>query len=150
MSESENESLDVGTLIAEAAEAGDAEIAENLIRSNNFIVFQQISAETGEVEKGEDGSFSVVLVEIDDDTAVVCFSNEQNAAAFAKEIVEDAGEEMAEGEEIPSTILEGGELLDGLPPDCGLLMDAGAESECYFPPGCFEEADDEAAPDLLA
>ncbi len=132
MSNTEDENVDVGGLIADAAESNDAVVAASIIRSGQFILLQQIDVETGEVEEDEDGNFSVVLAEVDEDTAVVCFTNSAAVASFAEEIAED----IPEGHELPTVVVDGDTLLDGLPEDCGLLINPGEETECYFPPGC--------------
>lgn len=137
MTEEPEEPIDVGDLIAAAADSNDLLVAVSIIRSGDFIVFQQVDPENGEVEEDEEGNFSVMLAEVDEDTAVVCFSNEDAAANFAAEIADD----LPEGQELPSVVLPGEILLDGLPSDCGLLINPGAESECYFPPGCFEDSE---------
>ena len=138
---SEQEPVDLGGLIADAAEANDATVAENIIRSGEFIVFQQIDMESGEVEEDDDGNFSVVLAEVDDELAVVCFSSQEAADNFAQEI----GEDLAEGQELPAVMMDGNMLIDGLPDDCGLLVNPGTDNESFFPPGCFQwdEEDDE-------
>lgn len=131
-----SDKVDLGGLISDAAESNDATVAASIIRSGDFIVFQQIDAENSEVEEGEiekdADSFSVVLAEIDDETAVVCFSNQDSASNFANELAQD----IPPGRELPAIVLDGNTLLDGLPQDCGLLVNPGAETECYFPPGC--------------
>ena len=144
---SEQEPVDLGGLIADAAEANDATVAENIIRSGEFIVFQQIDMESGEVEEDDDGNFSVVLAEVDDELAVVCFSSQEAADNFAQEI----GEDLAEGQELPAVMMDGNMLIDGLPDDCGLLVNPGTDNESFFPPGCFQwdEEDDEEDDDGL-
>ena len=140
---SEQEPVDLGGLIADAAEANDATVAENIIRSGEFIVFQQIDMESGEVEEDEEGNFSVVLAEVDEELAVVCFSNQAAADAFAQEI----GDDLPEGQELPAIMMDGNMLIDGLPEDCGLLVNPGTDFESFFPPGCFlwEDEDEEDA-----
>lgn len=140
---SEQEPVDLGGLIADAAEANDATVAENIIRSGEFIVFQQIDMESGEVEEDEDGNFSVVLAEVDEELAVVCFSNQEAADNFAKEIDDD----LPEGQELPVVMMDGNMLIDGLPEDCGLLVNPGTDFESFFPPGCFlwDDEDEEDA-----
>lgn len=133
MSDHEDEPVDLGGLIADAADSDDIELATSIIRGGDFIVFQQVDVESGDTEEDDEGNFSVVLAEVDDETAVVCFSGEEWAANFATEIAD----ELPEGHELPSVVLGGDVLLDGLPGDCGLLVNPGADSECYFPPGCF-------------
>ncbi len=136
---SNEEHIDLGGPIAEAAEANDATVAASIIRSGQFILLQQIDMESGEIEEDEDGNFSVVLAEVDEDTAVVCFTNYTAVSNFAAEI---AGE-IPEGHELPAVVLEGGDLLDGLPADCGLLVNPGEDTESYFPPGCFEASEED-------
>lgn len=131
---SEQEPVDLGGLIADAAEANDAGVAESIIRSGEFIVFQQIDVESGEVEQDDEDNFSVVLAEVDEELAVVCFSTQDAADNFAKEIAE----ELPEGRELPAVLMDGNMLLDGLPEDCGLLVNPGTDNESYFPPGCFD------------
>jgi hypothetical protein len=142
MSEAEEEHVDLGGLIADAAESNDAAVAESIIRSGQFILLQQIDTESGEIEEDEEGNFSVVLAEVDEDVAVVCFTNMEAVGRFTQEIAGD----IPEGHELPTVILEGDDLIDGLPEDCGLLVNPGEETESYFPPGCFffdEDEDDE-------
>jgi hypothetical protein len=69
------ENIQLGVEIAAAAETNDASKAEELIRANEFIVLQQIDLETGEIEVDEEDNFSVVLAEVDEDMAVVCFTS---------------------------------------------------------------------------
>lgn len=139
---SEQEPVDLGGLIADAAEANDATVAENIIRSGEFIIFQQIDLESGEIEQDDEGNFSVVLAEVDDELAVVCFSNQEAADLFAKEI----GSDLPEGRELPAVTMDGNMLIDGLPEDCGLLVNPGTENESFFPPGCFlwDDEDEES------
>lgn len=122
---------DLGGLIADAADEQDAETASSIIRGGEFIVLQQIDPESGESEEIDDGDISVVLAEWEDETAVVCFSKMQFATDFTQEI----SGEIPEGHDLPTIILDGISLLEGLPEDCGLLLNPGAETECYFPPG---------------
>jgi hypothetical protein len=136
--------VDLGGLIADAAEANDATNAANIIRSGQFILLQQIDMESGEIEEDDEGNFSVVLAEVEDETAVVCFTNPNAVANFAAEIAED----IPEGHELPAVVLDGNDLLDGLPDDCGLLVNPGEDTECYFPPGCFD-TDEEALDDQV-
>lgn len=142
---SEQEPVDLGGLIADAAEANDATVAENIIRSGEFIIFQQIDLESGDLEEDDEGNFSVVLAEVDEDLAVVCFSSQEAADIFAKEIVED----LPEGRDLPAVVMDGNMLIDGLPDDCGLLVNPGTDNESYFPPGCFlwDEVDGEEEED---
>jgi hypothetical protein len=143
---SEQEPVDLGGLIADAAEANDATVAENIIRSGEFIVFQQIDMESGEVEEDGEGNFSVVLAEVDEELAVVCFSSQEAANVFAQEI----GEDLPEGRELPAVMMDGNMLIDGLPEDCGLLVNPGTDNESFFPAGCFlwDEEDEDGADDL--
>ena len=142
---SEQEPVDLGGLIADAAEANDATVAENIIRSGEFIIFQQIDLESGEIEQDDEGNFSVVLAEVDDELAVVCFSNQEAADLFAKEI----GSDLPEGRELPAVTMDGNMLIDGLPEDCGLLVNPGTENESFFPAGCvlWDDEDDEECGD---
>ena len=139
-----NEDPKLGAAIADAAEAGDGLAAEQLIRGGDFIILQQIDPETGEVEIDEDQNFSVVLAEVDEDMAVVCFTTSDQAQSFVDGIIE----EFTGGKPLPAVALDGNELLDGLPDDCGLLVNPGSVEECYFPPSCFfaedSESDDES------
>ena len=130
----QNENVDLGGLIYDAAEDNDIGVANKVIRSGEFILLQQISDASGEADEDEDGNFSVVLAEIDDEVAaVVCFSNKDSAQLFVEEIADD----IPAGRELPAVVLDGDTLLDGLPEDCGLLVNPGTENECYFPPGSF-------------
>lgn len=140
---SQSEPIDLGGLIADAAEANDAAVAENIIRSGEFIIFQQIDLESGEIEEDDEGNFSVVLAEVDEELAVVCFSSQDAADNFAKDI----GRELPDGRQLPAVVMDGNMLIDGLPEDCGLLVNPGTENESYFPPGCFlwDETDEDEA-----
>jgi hypothetical protein len=129
------ENLTLGSEIAEAAEENDAVTAEQLIRSHEMIVLQRIDPETGQVEFDEDDNFSVVLAEVDEDIAVVCFSNFTAASSFMDSVCED----LTGGSRLPAVVLDGNELLDGLPESVGLLVDPTTENESYFPPGCFSD-----------
>ncbi len=121
----------VGEAIATAVENDAMDEVEQLIRSNSFVVLQQFDPETGDVDENDDGSFNVILVEIDEDPAVVAFTQEKYASEFLSE-VED---EIPEAEHYPAIVLDGNTLLDGLPSDCGLLINPGAPTECYLQPG---------------
>lgn len=134
MSESDSGDAELGVLIAAAAESNDAAVAATIIRGGEFIVLQQINMESGDIEVDDEGNFSVVLAEVDDDTAVVCFTTNDAVDNFRVEIAAN----LPVGRELPAVILDGDSLLDGLPEDCGLLVNPGAESECYFPPGCMD------------
>jgi len=129
----------VGDALFLAHEQGDLGEAHRIIRSHEFMVLQQFDSETGEVSKNDDGSFNVVLVEVEEDTAVVAFTQEK----FASEFLHDVGDELPDAENYPAVMLDGNALLDGLPEDCGLLFNPGAPTECYFPPGLEEKEDDD-------
>ncbi len=126
---------ELGQQIANAVEVEDVAVAVSAIRGGDFIVFQQIDPESGDLEETDDGDFCVVTAEVDEETAVLCFSDQEAAEYFAGEMV---SEEIPEGHSLPAVVLDGVTLLDGLPEDCGLLVNAGAETECYFPPGSFD------------
>lgn len=128
----------IGEALALAAEQGDSTEVHRIIRSHDFMVLQQFDPDTGEVNENEDGSFNVVLVEVEEDTAVVAFTQEK----FASEFLHDVEDELPDAENYPAVMLDGNTLLDGLPEDCGLLINPGAPTECYFPPG-FDQEDDE-------
>lgn len=125
---------DLGPSLANAAQLDDSVLAATVIRGGNFIVFQQIDTETGQGARDNEGGFSVVLAAVEEDTAVVCFSNPTAAEGF----VADIADSIPAGRELPSVVLDGNTLLNGLPSDCGLLVNPGADTECYFPPGCFD------------
>ncbi|MDX1928762.1 MAG: hypothetical protein SFV81_19690 [Pirellulaceae bacterium] len=129
----------VGDALVTAHEQGDLSEAHRIIRANDFMVLQQFDPETGEVSENDDGSFNVVLVEVEEDTAVVAFTQEK----FASEFLHDVEDELPEAENYPAVMLDGNTLLDGLPEDCGLLINPGAPTECYFPPGLEDDADDD-------
>lgn len=136
MEEKEDATDDVvGEALATAAEEGDVDEVLRIIRENDFVVLQQFDPESGEVNENEDGSFNVVLVEIEEDTAVVVFTHEKFAGEFLREV----GEELPDAEHYPAVMLDGNTLLDGLPGDCGLFINPGAPTECYFPPGFAED-----------
>ncbi len=124
---------EIGQKIIEAIDAEDIVLVESIIRENEFILFQQIDPETGEVDEDDDGNFSVVIAEMEEDSAVVCFTSKEIAENFVEEAVQD----LPEGGELPAVMLTGDDVLDGLPPDCGLLLNPTSEGECFFPPGTF-------------
>jgi hypothetical protein len=123
---------ELGQKIATAVEEEEYAVAASLIQAGLFIVFEQIDPENEESSEDEEGNFSVVLAEVEDELAVVCFSDEAGAQNFASEVV---GEDIPEGHELPAILLNGESLLEGLPDECGLLVNPGVETECYFPPG---------------
>ncbi|MFK7737156.1 MAG: SseB family protein [Pirellulaceae bacterium] len=123
---------ELGKRIANAVEEEEFAVAASLIQAGVFIVFEQIDPENEESAEDEEGNFSVVLAEVEDELAVVCFSDEEAAQNFASEVVE---EDIPEGHELPAIVLNGESLLEGLPDECGLLVNPGVETECYFPPG---------------
>ena len=129
----------VGEALVMAHEENDIGAAHRIIRSNEFMVLQQFDPETGEVNENDDGSFNVVLVEVEEDTAVVAFTQEK----FASEFLHDVQDELPEIENYPAVMLDGNALLDGLPEDCGLLINPGAPTECYFPPELSELEDND-------
>lgn len=131
------ENTQLGEDIANAAEANNPERAEELIRAHEFIVLQQIDLETGEIEVDEEDQFSVVLAEVDEDLAVVCFSSYSAAENFMDTI----GNDLTGGKRLPAVILDGNELLDGLPDSIGLLVNPATDSECYFMPQCFSSSE---------
>jgi hypothetical protein len=133
---SEFDHVDLGGLIADALDADDAVVAASIIRSGDFIVLKQIDVEDEEEATGDkEGNFSVVLAEMEgNENAVVCFSNQDFVEGFVDEISGD----IPPGRDLPAVMLDGESLLDGLPSDCGLLLNPGAETECYFPPGFLE------------
>lgn len=130
VSDNEEISDPLGDELAEAMATGKFSEVDRVIRANDFLLLQQFNPETGEVELSEDGSFHVVLVEVDDTTAVVAFTQDQ----YASEFLNDVQEELPEAEEFPAVVLDGNTLLDGLPEECGLLVNPGMETECYLSP----------------
>ena len=129
----------IGDALVMAHEQGDLTEVHRIIRSHDFMVLQQFDPETGEVSENEDGSFNVVLVEVEEDAAVVAFTQEK----FAAEFLHDVEDDLPDAENYPAVMLDGNALLDGLPEDCGLLINPGAQTECYFPPGVEEDDDDD-------
>ncbi len=138
--DNDDDALDdmVGEALALAVEEGEVIEVDQIIRKHDFLVLQQFDPETGEVDENDDGSFNVVLVEVDEESAVVAFTKEK----FASEFLHDVEEELPHAENYPAIMLDGNTLLDGLPEDCGLLINPGAPTECYLPPG-FGQADAE-------
>ncbi len=129
----------IGEALVLAHEQNDIDAAHRIIRSHEFMVLQQFDPETGEVNENDDGSFNVVLVEVEEDTAVVAFTQEK----FASEFLHDVEDELPDIENYPAVMLDGNALLDGLPEDCGLLINPGAPTECYFPPEMDEDEDND-------
>lgn len=128
------ENVQLGVEIADAADANNASQAEKLIRGHDFIVLQEIDNETGEAMVDEEDRFSVVLAEVEESMAVVCFTSLSAAENFMNEVCD----ELTGGARLPAIVLEGDELLDGLPDGIGLLINPTTEEECYFSPSCFE------------
>lgn len=120
--------------ILSAIEAENIDLVESAIRGGEFILFQQVDPESGEVEEDAEGNFSVVIAELEEHSAVVCFTDPDIATNFVNEVVDD----LPVGQSLPSVILDGDVLLDGLPEDCGLLLNPTSDEECFFPPGTFQ------------
>jgi len=72
-----------------AHEQGEHSEAHRIIRSHDFMVLQQFQPDTGEVSENDDGSFNVVLVEAEEDTAVVAFTHEKFASEFLHDNEDD-------------------------------------------------------------
>lgn len=129
----------IGEALALAFEEGEIAAVDIIIRKHDFLVLQQFNPETGEVDENDDGSFNVVLVEVDEESAVVAFTQEK----LASEFLADVEDELPHAENYPAIMLDGNTLLDGLPEDCGLLINPGAPTECYLPPGFVQPEDDD-------
>ena len=127
------ENVQLGVEIADAADANDASRAEELIRGGEFIVLQEIDPESGEAVVDDEDRFSVVLAEVEEDMAVVCFSSMSAAESFMEQVCD----ELTGGTRLPAIVLSGDELLDGLPDGIGLLFNPTTDEECYFSPECF-------------
>lgn len=141
---------DLGEKIIAAIDANDPVLLESLFRGGEFILYQQIDTETGSIDEDDEGNFSVVLAELEDSVAVVCFTSSEIADNFVQTQVTD----LPEGAVLPSVMVDGESLLEGLPEDCGLLLNPASERECFFPPGSFDPEDgdssDESDSDLEA
>ncbi len=129
----------VGEALVLALEEGEIAAVDIIIRKHDFLVLQQFDPDTGEVDENDDGSFNVVLVEVEEESAVVAFTKEK----FASEFLADVEDELPDAENYPAIMLDGNTLLDGLPEECGLLINPGAPTECYFPPGFVQPEDDD-------
>lgn len=121
---------ELGQQIADAADQEDVVIIESLLRGNELIVLQQTTDENGEPLE-EEGDLSVVLAELDDEVAVISFTD----IHFAEKFTEVFADKMEE--DSPQIVVTGDSLMDGLPNECGLLVNPGSEQECFFPPGTF-------------
>lgn len=128
----------LGRKIFNAIEADDLELVKTLIRQGEFILFQQVDPDTGEVED-EDGNFSVVIAELEEDMGVVCFTSE----AIAQSFVDIAVDDLPIGEELPTVKFDGDYMLDCLPEGFGLLINATSEGEYFFPAGTFDAEENE-------
>lgn len=141
----DEEELELGHLIADAANADDPVVAESLIRGSDFILLKQIDEdEPLPSDDEDDAEFAVVLAEMEDldEEAVICFTTQSAADDFTQALDID----LPPGIELPALPVDGESLLNGLPVEVGLLVNPGTEDECYFPAGCFStgaEADDE-------
>lgn len=124
----------LGSQIALAAEEDDAEKAETLIRANEFLVLQMLETDECEGELHEEEQFAVLLAEVEDDLAVVCFSDSTSAENFMDQVCDD----LAGGQRLPAVLIDGNQLLDELPESIGLLVNPTTGDECYFPPSCFD------------
>ncbi len=125
----------LGSQIAQAAEEDNAAKAEELIRTGEFIVLQMVDTDQCEAEMQEGEEFSVLLAEVEEDLAVICFTDSASAESFMDQVCDD----LTGGERMPANTISGDQLLDELPETVGLLVNPTTEDECYFPPSCFRE-----------
>jgi len=72
---------ELGQQIADAADQEDVVVIESLLRGNELIVLQQTTDENGEPLE-EEGDLSVVLAELDDEVAVISFTDIHFAEQF--------------------------------------------------------------------
>ncbi|RMF38982.1 MAG: hypothetical protein D6753_14840 [Planctomycetota bacterium] len=131
----ETQEVDLGGLVFDACGQEDYETAERILRSGMIYVLHQIDESSPDMPDLEDedaeAEFNVVVAEADGVIAIMCFTALEHVDAFLDSI----SEELPEDFEIPVVGMDGNTLIDGLPDDMGLLVNAGTELECFFPPG---------------
>ncbi|MEM7478199.1 MAG: SseB family protein [Planctomycetota bacterium] len=127
----------LGQILAEAIEDDKLDIVLQKLAEAEIIVLQQIDEETGESVADEHGDVNVVLAEMDEGIAVVCFTDESYADKFS-EVFADRIPVTC-----PRVAVTGGSLLASMPEDCGLLINSGSEHECYLSPAFFEAGEAE-------
>ncbi|MCA9192428.1 MAG: hypothetical protein KDB03_11725 [Planctomycetales bacterium] len=129
MAESENldvDPRDLGELIAECAETDNWDQMQELFESNVFFVLHRPGQESDEIE--------LALIDVEDELAIVSFTNAEFADSFQRELAE----EIEDFEPLAILPIDGQTLLAGMFSDGGLLLNPGTEFEVYFPPGYFE------------
>ena len=131
---------ELGFKICQASENSDYDTAQEIILGGVFYLLQEIDLEEGVPAEDENGECAVLLATVEDDeTAVICFTDDAAIDPF----IEAINEELPEGLEMPILEVDGTTLLEGLPQSCGLLVNPEADSQCYFPPGVFNISSDE-------
>ena len=131
-------SLDVmlGQKLAEAIAADELEAIHLHLAQAEIIVLQQIDEQTGESVTDEDGEVNVVLAEMDEGIAVVCFTDETYVDRF-REVFQDRIPEKC-----PRVIVTGESLITSMPEECGLLINSGSEHECFLPSGTLDSTEE--------
>ncbi len=141
----ETENVDLGGLVYDACDNEDYATAERILRSGMIYVLHQIDEASPEMPDMEDedseAEFNVVVAEADGIVAMMCFTALEHVDAFLDSI----SDELPEDFEIPVVGMDGNTLMDGLPDDMGLLVNASTELECFFPPGIWEGAEDQTS-----
>lgn len=135
----------IGQQIVDAVDADDFDLIEHLIRTNDLIFFHEVNPETGEVEMDEEG-FNVMAVSVEGEEALLCFTD----VSIVDHFIEHGFEETSDEGEVPTVKIQGNSVLDELPPDLGILLNATSEGELYFPPGVFEWDEDDYSDDDLS
>lgn len=102
--------------LADAIEQRDAVLLRQLIDPAEFVLIA-VSEEEAE-EDDEEASANVFSTEMDGMELLVAFTNEEAAGGF----VSAMEEEFEDEEEVEGYVLDGGALLDYMPPEHGLYL----------------------------
>ncbi|MCO8121612.1 SseB family protein [Stieleria sp. TO1_6] len=97
-----------------AIEQRDAVLVRQLMDKAEFVLLSMNDAESD----GDDEGANVFSTEVDGMDLLVAFTNEEAAGDF----VHSMEETYEEGEEIEGYVLDGGALLEYMPPEHGLFL----------------------------
>jgi|GEM_PF-3100569 hypothetical protein len=110
--------------IHEAVADNDLPLLYSLVTKNEFILLSSSKDEQGR----HDGAF---IVEIDDMEALLVFTEND----IAKQFVEGANASAEDPEEIDGIYIEGPALIDYLPSDYAIMLDADCDNTLIIEPG---------------
>lgn len=115
------------TKIADAIEQRDAVLVRQLFDTVEFVLLS--SSEEGQQEDDDEG-VNVFSADLDGMPVLVAFTNEEAATEFVHSV--ESG--YNEGDEIEGYVLDGGALLEYMPPEHGLLLNAESEDAMLIDP----------------